>query len=135
MREDFTRGSERYDLIFDCAGNHSIAECRRVLTPTGTCLTVGVPHDPKGLMPKILGRMLEAVVRSQLTKQRFPIFIAKSSAADLTYIAGLMAAGQVKSLIVEPAYRLREVPQAIALQMGGHARGKLVVTIGPNGPE
>ena len=33
-REDFTRAPERYDLVFDVPGNHSFAECRRVLTPT-----------------------------------------------------------------------------------------------------
>jgi NADPH:quinone reductase-like Zn-dependent oxidoreductase len=130
-RDDFTCEHERYDLILDCAGNHSLAECRRAMTPTGTLLMVGVPHDPKGLIVKILGRMMEAMLRSKLTKQRFPIFMAKSSAADLAYIGELMAAGQVKSVIVEPRYRLREVPEAIALQMAGHARGKLVVIVGP----
>src|SRR5947209_2652199 len=28
--EDFTRGTQRYDLILDCAGNHSLSSCRRV---------------------------------------------------------------------------------------------------------
>ena len=33
--EDFTRGRERYDLIFDNVGNRSFSEMRRVLTPEG----------------------------------------------------------------------------------------------------
>lgn len=28
-REDFTRSGERYDLILDMIGNHSLSECRR----------------------------------------------------------------------------------------------------------
>jgi NADPH:quinone reductase-like Zn-dependent oxidoreductase len=35
-REDFTSGERRYDLILDNVENHSLAACRRVLTPAGT---------------------------------------------------------------------------------------------------
>jgi len=34
--EDFTKGAQRYDLIFDNVGNHSFAERRRVLSPNDT---------------------------------------------------------------------------------------------------
>ena len=34
-QEDFTRRGERYDLIFDIPGNHSLSDCRRALTPGG----------------------------------------------------------------------------------------------------
>src|SRR3954471_23522012 len=37
-KEDFTRSEQRYDVIFDNVGNHSIAERRRVLAPNGTCV-------------------------------------------------------------------------------------------------
>ena len=33
--EDFTAGVERYDLILDNVGNHSMARTRRALTPAG----------------------------------------------------------------------------------------------------
>ena len=35
-RDDFTAGAERYDLILDNVGNHSMARTRRALTPSGT---------------------------------------------------------------------------------------------------
>jgi len=130
-REDFTRGGERYDLIFDGTGNRSLAECRRVMTPTATCVMAGMPHEGSGLMRIVMGRWIESMVRSGFTKQKFGMFIAKSDVADLAHIGEWMAAGHVKSVIVEPPYRLRDVPQAIAHQMKGHARGKLVVVVGP----
>ena len=34
-QEDFTKSGQRYDLIFDCVGNHSLSACRRVLNPKG----------------------------------------------------------------------------------------------------
>src|SRR3954469_18069125 len=34
-KENFTQGDQRYDVIFDNVGNHSITERRRLLTPNG----------------------------------------------------------------------------------------------------
>src|SRR5437588_8426278 len=34
-KEDFTKGDQRYDLIFGNVNNHSFSDRRRVLTPTG----------------------------------------------------------------------------------------------------
>src|SRR4051812_37505533 len=41
-KEDFTLGDQRYDMIFDNVGNHTIAERRRVLAPNGTCVLAGM---------------------------------------------------------------------------------------------
>ena len=40
-REDYTRGGERWDLIFDVPGNHSFAETRRALEPGGAYVLIG----------------------------------------------------------------------------------------------
>jgi NADPH:quinone reductase-like Zn-dependent oxidoreductase len=32
-QEDFTKSGQRYDLIVDCVGNHSLSACRRLLNP------------------------------------------------------------------------------------------------------
>ncbi|MFL6595268.1 MAG: NAD(P)-dependent alcohol dehydrogenase, partial [Chthoniobacterales bacterium] len=37
-KQDFTQSEQRYDVIFDNVGNHSIAERRRVLTTNGICV-------------------------------------------------------------------------------------------------
>ena len=39
-REDFTRGSRRYDLILDIGGNRRLSAMRRALTPTGRIVMV-----------------------------------------------------------------------------------------------
>ena len=40
-KEDFTQGTERYDLILDMADKHSLADRRRVLAGDGTLLASG----------------------------------------------------------------------------------------------
>src|SRR6202011_6036683 len=42
-KEDFTQGAQRYDLIVDTVGNHSLLQYRRVLTPKGVLVIVGGP--------------------------------------------------------------------------------------------
>src|SRR5436190_11814960 len=41
-KEDFTKGEQRYDLIFDLVGNHSFSERRRILNPNGICVMAGI---------------------------------------------------------------------------------------------
>ena len=40
-QEDFTRSGQRYDLILDLVGNHSLLACRRALNPKGTYVAAG----------------------------------------------------------------------------------------------
>src|ERR1700733_273068 len=40
-QEDFTKSGQRYDLLFDAVGNHSLFACRRVLTPKGVLIMAG----------------------------------------------------------------------------------------------
>src|ERR1700752_3456975 len=40
-KQDFTRGTQRFDLIIDNVGTHSLLEYRRVLNPKGTYVMIG----------------------------------------------------------------------------------------------
>src|SRR6266699_475117 len=42
-KEDFAKGAERYDVILDCVGNHSLSAFRGVLKPKGIYIMVGGP--------------------------------------------------------------------------------------------
>ena len=54
--------------------------------------------------------------------------MAKRSSADLEFLAGLIEAGKVRP-VIDRTYTLSEVPEAIRYLEGGHARGKIVITI------
>src|SRR5213082_1068851 len=55
-QEDFTKGDQRYDLIFDLVGNHSFSERRRILNPNGICVMAGL--GGAGLHAGMLGRVV-----------------------------------------------------------------------------
>src|SRR5262245_47365259 len=50
-RENFTEGSQQYDLVVDNVGNHDFLDLRRVVTPKGTIVTVSGPKTNNFLGP------------------------------------------------------------------------------------
>src|SRR5215213_603447 len=51
MQEDFTRSGERYDIMFDVAGNRSWSECKRVLKDGARLVIAGGPKKNRLLGP------------------------------------------------------------------------------------
>ena len=128
-QEDFTKRGQRYDLIFDCIGNHSLSACRRVLNPKGILIMVG---DLTGRrMIALLARLIAALVLSRLVSQKFVTFLARPNQEDLTILRDLMQAGKVKP-VIDKRYSLSEVPDAIRYLGGKHVRGKVVISLENN---
>jgi NADPH:quinone reductase-like Zn-dependent oxidoreductase len=125
-REDFTRSAQRYDLILDAVGNHSLSACRRVLNPTGNYVAVGGPSGR--WMIGFLARVIAAPVLSRLVSQKLSIVMTRPSQEDLATVRDLLAAGRVTP-VIDRRYELSEVPAAIRYLEAGHARGKVVITI------
>jgi len=116
-REDFTKARERYDVILDNAGSHTLSAVRRVLTAEGTLVyNSGAP----------LRRIVQAMLLSQMGQKVFT-FLAKLNHDDLEVIRALIESGKVRS-IIDRTFPLQEVTAAIAYVEAGHVRGKVVVT-------
>lgn len=125
-REDFTRGDQAYDVIFDLVGNHTMSAYRRALHRDGVyvCAT-GMPGGKVlGPLPYI-GRVALSSLRGRPAMR---VFAAKSSAADLAELGRLIEAGEVRP-VVQRTVTLAETPDALAQQGRGHAQGKTVVTV------
>jgi NADPH:quinone reductase-like Zn-dependent oxidoreductase len=125
-REDFTKGSQLYDVMLDNIGNHPFPECRRILKPTGTYVAVGGPGGGSMIGPML--RLVTRLVLSRFSSQKFAFFIAKSSKDDLTLIADLMKDGKVTP-VIDRRYKLTETSEAIRYLEQGHVRGKVVIMV------
>jgi len=123
-REDFTKSGRRYDLLFDCIGNHPLSACRRVLNSKGTCVMVGEMSGRS--MIGIVARLLSALVLSKLVSQRFVSFMARPNKEELTILRDLMKAGKLTP-VIDKHYSLSEVPEAMRYLEERHARGKVVI--------
>jgi NADPH:quinone reductase-like Zn-dependent oxidoreductase len=128
-QEDFTRGEQRYDLLLDNVGNHSLSACRRVLNPKGKLIMVGAPNGVRVI--DLLARLIGALVLSPFVSQKLITFIARSNEEDLTIVGELMATGKVTP-IIDRRYSLSEVPEALRYLEEGHARGKVAITLEHN---
>ena len=126
-QEDFTKLGGAYDLILDCVGNYTFSTCRRVLNPKARYVIVGAPHD--GSMIGIMAPAIKSIVLSWFVSQKAVMFVAKSSQKDLTLLGELMATGKVTP-VIDRRYALSDVADAIRYLEEGHARGKVVITLG-----
>ena len=109
-REDFTRGSERYDLLLDNVGNRSLWAMKRVLNPKGKCVMTGAPRE----FWRALLRVLKGLVWPPFFRQKFKFLFANINRDDLTTFAELVKARKVIPMI-ERRYPLTQVSDAIAL--------------------
>jgi len=126
-QQDFTKMGQRYDLFFDCVGNHSLWACRRVLNPKGIYVPVGGTADKWMIGP--LARAFATLVLSWFVSQKLVrFFLAKPNKEDLTALGELMATRKVTP-VIDRRYKLSEVPEAIRYLEEGHARGKVVITL------
>jgi NADPH:quinone reductase-like Zn-dependent oxidoreductase len=125
-RDDFTRAGQRYDLIIDIAGNRSLSECRRVLTPRGVLVGVGGPATGQLIGPLI--RPLKMALVSPFLRQNLVPILARQSRDDLAELRELLADGRVTP-VIDRTYPLAEAADAIRYLETGHARGKVVITI------
>ena len=124
-QEDFTRTGRRYDLILEMAGNRSLADLRRALTPKGTLVLVG-GSGGKWFMGT--GRTLRAVLVSPLVGQRLRSFLSKPRGADLVVLKELIEAGKVTP-VIDRAFPLGETPEAIRYVGERSTQGKTVITV------
>ena len=126
-REDFTRGAQRYDVIIDNVGTHSLLEYRRVLNPRGIYVTIG--STTIGNWFAWLEAPLEGMVLSHFVSQRFMVILAELDPGDLAALGALMQSGKLTP-IIDRRYKLSEAAEAIRYLEKGHARGKVVLTAG-----
>ena len=130
-KEDFTKSSHRYDVIFDNVCNHSFAERRRVLNPKGICVLAGLGGaGVKGgeAIGRIAGNLFIARGLSSFTDQKFAQYRTKSSKQDLTILGELVEAGKLRP-VIDRTYKLSDAAEALRYLNEGHARGKVIISV------
>ncbi len=125
-QNDFTQGGRRYDVVLDTVGNHSLSDCKSVLSPDGVYVSIGSNQMGDWIGP--LTHVLKVMMASWVGSQRLMPMLARANGEDLASLAGLLESGQVTP-VVDRKYPLDETAEAIRYLEEGHARGKVVVTV------
>jgi NADPH:quinone reductase-like Zn-dependent oxidoreductase len=124
-KEDVTRRAERYDVVLDIASTRPLGSMRRLVAPGGMLVLIGASKS--GWM-SVFGRIIAAMFRARVLKQRIVFFVAKLNHDDLAYLGELMEAGKVRPQI-EREYPLTETVEAFRYAGSGQARAKVVIKV------
>ncbi|AVZ76886.1 NAD(P)-dependent alcohol dehydrogenase [Streptomyces lunaelactis] len=125
-REDFADRPRRYDLILDIAGGRSLSHLRRALDPRGTLVIVG--SERGGRWAQGVDRALRAAMLSPFVSQKLRMLVSTENEEDLQLLGKLIEGGKITP-VLDRTFSLSEVPEAIEYLRGGHACGKVVVTV------
>src|SRR3954471_1434828 len=128
-KEDYTKGDERYDVIYDLVNNRYFAERRRVLKPGGICVIAGVGGS--GMHEETLSRFIgvfTASLRSKFTNEKFPIFGVDINKKDLGVLRDLTESRKIAPALTK-TYPLSETAAAYKYLETGHVQGKIAITI------
>jgi NADPH:quinone reductase-like Zn-dependent oxidoreductase len=117
-REDFTKGNETYDLIFDVPGKASFATCRKVLTPTGRYQAVSFK----------MKQVRQMLWTSRFGKQKVICALSSESLADLELIKQLVETGKLKA-ILDRCFPLEQTAAAHRYMEQGQRTGSVVITM------
>jgi NADPH:quinone reductase-like Zn-dependent oxidoreductase len=126
-REDFTDERARYDVILDNVGNRPLRRLRRALTPTGTLVLNG--GGSPGRVVGAVGSIARAVVVNGVVRQRLRPLMAKPKQEDLLTLTRLVEEGRLTP-VLDRTYPLADTAEGLRHVERGHARGKVVITVG-----
>ena len=121
-RNDFTKRSDRFDVVFDAAGASSFEAAKRVLNEFGCYLNTG------GTMAAVATTVVSAVIARLTSRQRAVPLALRNGPPMWQRLRELVRSGAMRPHI-ERTIALEEVPAALRAMETGHGRGKIVVRL------
>jgi len=119
------RLDDRFDVVFDLAGDKPLAEMRRVIAPKGMYIaSFGSGGKVLGPMPRLIGLL----VKAPFVSQRLRTLVATPKGEDMAELGAMVAAGTLAP-VIEETRPLSETAAAIRHIEQHHAIGKFVLTV------
>jgi NADPH:quinone reductase-like Zn-dependent oxidoreductase len=119
-KDDFTKSSESYDVVFDAVGKSSFFRCRHLIKKGGvffsTDLGFLVQNPLLALWTKAFGSR----------KVMFPL--PKSNKEDLIFFKGLIESGKYKA-VIDRRYPLEQIVEAHRYVESEEKIGNVVITV------
>ncbi|MCR9131682.1 MAG: NAD(P)-dependent alcohol dehydrogenase [bacterium] len=122
-KTDFTKGSKKYDVIFDTVGKSSFKACKGVLEKDGTYLT-----------PVLTLGSLKDMLKSKLFSSKKAVFMAsglrdsKTKSKEFIAIKKLIENNKLTP-VIDRYYQLPQIPEAHRYVEKGHKKGNVVISI------
>ncbi len=121
-KDDFSKSSETYDIIFDTVGKSPFSGCIRSLKKNGIYLrAVHIELSP----------MVRGLWTSLTTSKKVIGGVAIYKTEDLVFLRELIEAGKMKS-VIDRSYTLDKIAEAHSYVDKGHKKGNVVITLEHN---
>jgi len=113
-KEDFTKNSQTYDVIFDAVGRKKISylKCKNSLSKNGTFVTTD----------------LEPVFFKRMWNRRVKSGFASVTSEKLNFLRDNIEARKIKS-IIDKTFPLSQTAAAHKFYEEGHPKGKIVISV------
>lgn len=119
-REDFTKNSQVYDVIFDVVGTLSFSRSAKSIKRDGTYL----------LANPVNSQMLRGLWVRMTSSRKVVMQTASGTIAALTYLRELIEAGIIRTFI-DRSYPLEQIVEAHRYVETGQKHGNVVITVKP----
>jgi NADPH:quinone reductase-like Zn-dependent oxidoreductase len=117
-KEDFTRNTKEYDLIFDIVGATSFDRCQKLLKPKGVFL--------QNIMS--WAAMARMIWTSVTGGKKLKGGVAMEDRRRMLFIADLVKAGKLRP-VIDRSYPLERIAEAFRYVEQGHKKGNVVITV------
>jgi len=114
-KEDFTKSSETYDIIFDTVRKTSFSHSKSLLKQRGAYLTVDWP-------------LLQALWTSMIGSKKVIFGTPPIRAENLIFLKELIEAGKLKA-VIDRRYPLEQIVEAHRYVDKGHKKGNVVINV------
>jgi NADPH:quinone reductase-like Zn-dependent oxidoreductase len=117
LEEDFTKRSERYDVVLDAVGKHSFYRSRRVLADGGLYVATDRLYNfPLAWLTKLVG------------SRKVLFTVERPTRDDITLLKQLIEAGKYRP-VVDRTYPLEDVVEATHYVESWQKTGNVVLTV------
>ena len=112
-------------MVFDTVGKSGLSRSLRCLKRGGFYVRVG----GSGRLLAILGDIVRGTWISVTGAAKVVVGAASGTAGDLSLLKGLIAAGQLRT-VIDRRYALDEIAEAHRYAEAGHKKGHVVILLG-----
>jgi len=117
---DFTRGPDRFDLVFDISADRSFTSLKRILAPGGKICRVGARGG--------LDRVIKGVLLRRVLGYPIKGYLARPTVENLRQLGELVVEGRIRPTI-DRRFSFQEIPAAMAYAEEHRVRGKIVISV------
>jgi NADPH:quinone reductase-like Zn-dependent oxidoreductase len=123
-KDDFTKGSQEYDFVFDAVGKSSFAKCRRLLKPGGIYVSSDLGYMAQNVFLPLITPIIRPVIGNKKTVFPVPTDIKGS----LLLIKKLFEEGKFRP-VIDRKYPLEQIVEAYSYVETGQKIGSVVITV------